>query len=316
MSKKSSFTFVDLCSGIGGIRLGMELAQGECVYSCEKDPHATITYKANFKNNSLGDITKIVVKDLPEYDVLTAGFPCQPFSVAGKQLGFEDIRGTIFFDIARIIKESDPKGFLLENVKGLLGHDKGKTIQVIQDILTDLGYELHLNVLSPHTHANIPQNRDRLFIIGLKEEVFNFFPSKIPLTVEWRSLLEKERQDDRFYYNNSNSPSHVKIMAQVKSKDSVYQYRRYYVRENRSGVCPTLTANMGSGGHNVPLIIDNWGIRKLVPRECARFMGFPEDFILPKIGTGSGDTHLYKQIGNSVCVPLIKRIAEEMGSVL
>ena len=141
-------------------------------------------------------------------------------------------------------------------------------------------------------------------------------PVKLPLTSKWNDLVEKDKQDDRFYYNNPKSPSHVKVMNEVKSRDSIHQYRRYYVRENKTGVCPTLTANMGTGGHNVPLIIDDWGIRKLTPRECARFMGFPDSFILPIIGRGSGDSHLYKQIGNSVCAPLIKRIALEIGEAL
>lgn len=312
----NTFTFIDLCSGIGGTRLGMEMAGGKCLYSCEKDIHATITYKANFKEDSLGDITKILVEDIPEYDVLIAGFPCQAFSIAGERLGFKDTRGTLFFDIARIIKGTNPQAFLLENVKGLIGHDKGKTIRVMQDVLMDLGYDLHINVLSPHTHSNIPQNRERVFIVGFKDKKKFSFPEKILFTVKWHNLIEKKKQDDHFYYRNTKSPSHIKIMEQVKSKSAIYQYRRYYVRENKTGICPTLTANMGMGGHNVPLIVDNWGVRKLIPRECARFQGFPDTFILPKIGTGSGDTYLYKQIGNSVCVPLIKKITQKMVTVL
>jgi len=310
------FTFIDLCSGIGGTRLGMEMAGGRCVYSCEKDVSATITYKVNFNEDSLGDLTKVVVKDISKYEVLVAGFPCQAFSIAGKKLGFEDIRGTVFFDLVRIIKDTKPKAFLLENVKGLISHNKGWTLQVIQDVLTDLDYDLNTVLLSPHTHCNIPQNRERVFIIGHKKEEFVFFPSKVPLRVKWKSLIDNEKQEDRFYYRNTESPSYNRIAEKVKNRDIIYQYRRYYVRENKTGVCPTLTANMGLGGHNVPLIVDDWGIRKLTPRECARFQGFPDSFILPKIGRGSGDSYLYKQIGNSVCVPLIKRIAQEMITII
>lgn len=186
----------------------------------------------------------------------------------------------------------------------------------MKDILKNMGYYLHINILSPHTHSNIPQNRERVFIIGFKNKKKFSFPPKIHLTTKWHSLMENQKQDDRYYYNNINSPSHVKIIKQVKSKDIIYQYRRYYIRENKTGVCPTLTANMGTGGHNVPIIVDDWGIRKLTPRECARFQGFPDSFVLPKIGRGSGDSHLYKQIGNSVCVPLIKKIAKKIITIL
>jgi len=292
--------------------MGIEANGGKCVYSCENDPNANITYNKNFKEDSFGDITNISTKDIPKYNILLSGFPCQSFSIAGKRLGFEDIRGTIFFDIARIIRDSNPQAFLLENVKGLLNHDKGKTIQTIKDILTNIGYHLYIDILSPHIHANIPQNRERIFIVGFKNKNNFSFPGKISLTNKWRDLIDPNKQEDRYYYNNINSPSHVKIIEHVKSKDIIYQYRRYYIRENKSGICPTLTANMGTGGHNVPLIVDNWGIRKLTPRECARFQGFPDSFIFPIIGRGSGDSHLYKQIGNSVCIPLIKIITHNI----
>lgn len=309
-------TFIDLCSGIGGMRLGMERAGGTCLYSCEKDIPATVTYKTNFDDDSTGDLTKTVTENIPKYGILMAGFPCQAFSVAGPRLGFKDTRGTIFFDIVRILKETNPPAFFLENVKGLIGHNKGQTLRVMQNILTDLGYHLYIDTLSPHTHCNIPQNRERVFIVGFKDQVDFTFPEKMPLTVKWRRLIDKKKQEDRYYYRNPKSPSHVKIMEQVKSKDCIYQYRRYYIRENKTGICPTLTANMGTGGHNVPLIIDKWGIRKLTPRECARFQGFQDSFILPKIGAGSGDAHLYKQIGNSVCIPLIEKIGKGIAKCL
>jgi DNA (cytosine-5)-methyltransferase 1 len=308
-------SFIDLFSGIGGIRIGLEASGAKCLFSCEIDQNACITYKTNFDVDPKGDIKTIDPAALPAYDLLVAGFPCQAFSVAGRRLGFEDTRGTLFFDLARIIKETSPKILFLENVKGLLSHDKGKTFQIICDVLTDLGYCLHYEILSPHTHANIPQNRERIFIIGFKDVKASNkfkFPEPIPLTTKWRDLINPGKLVDRFYYKNPESPSHVKIMQAVTSKETIYQYRRYYVRENKTGVCPTLTANMGLGGHNVPLILDDWGVRKLTPRECARFQGFDNCFILPVIGHGSGDSYLYKQIGNSVCVPLIQRIAEKI----
>jgi DNA (cytosine-5)-methyltransferase 1 len=307
--------FIDLFSGIGGIRLGLS-RRATCVYSCEINKNACITYKANFNEDPYGDITTLDPKTLPPYDILTAGFPCQAFSVAGRRLGFEDTRGTLFFEVARILKETTPEAFLLENVKGLVGHNKGDTFRTIQDVLIDLGYQIHWDILSPHTHANIPQNRERVFIVGFKNPVPFEFPDKMPLTVQWRDLIDENRRDSRFYYNNPDSPSHVKILDKVISKDSIYQYRRYYIRENKTGVCPTLTANMGLGGHNVPLIRDSWGVRKLTPRECANFQGFPQNFALPIIGQGSGDTYLYHQIGNSVCVPLIKKIVAKLFEAL
>jgi len=281
---------------------------GKCLFSCDMDPHVNKTYEANFHEDSAGDVTKTNANKVPDHDLLTAGFPCQSFSVAGRRLGFEDTRGTLFFDVARILKNKNPSMFLLENVKGLVHHDSGKTFSVMTGVLEDLGYHIHHAVLSPHTHANVPQNRERVFIVGFKKKRDFSFPEPVKLTVPWRSLLSRKKQDTKYYYRNEKSPSYPKIKEGVISLDSIYQYRRYYIRENKSGVCPALTANMGSGGHNVPLILDKWGIRKLTPRECARFQGFPEDFVLPAMS----DSHLYHQIGNSVCVPLVKRIVERI----
>lgn len=288
--------------------MGVEDLGGRCLFSCDNDAHANKTYEVNFKEDSAGDITKTKASDIPDHDLLVAGYPCQAFSVAGRRLGFEDTRGTLFFDVARILKEKKPSTFLLENVKGLVNHDKGNTFKVMTDVLEDLGYHIHHTVLSPHTHANVPQNRERVFIVGFKKRRDFSFPKPKKLTVKWRSLLTPGEQDPKYYYRNEKSPSYERIKEGVTSFDSIYQYRRYYVRENKSGVCPALTANMGSGGHNVPLILDKWGIRKLTPRECARFQGFPEDYVLPEMP----DSHLYHQIGNSVCVPLVRRIVERI----
>ena len=313
----NNFTFIDLFAGIGGMRIAFEGAGGKCLLTCEIDDVALKTYKENYKPNNdhkyVGDIIKLKNKDIPKHDVLIAGFPCQPYSIAGLRKGLADERGQVFNDILRIIKSKKPKVFLLENVKGITTHDSGETFKYIIDRLEKIGYHIRTQTLNSMTHSNIPQNRERVFIIGFlsEESAKNFeFPKDIPLTVKFRSLLEK-KVDSRFYYND-RFDCYATLKNEMTNKNRVYQWRRHYVRENKSGVCPTLTANMGSGGHNVPLIVVGSKIRKLTPRECARFQGFPDSFILPKIG----DSNLYHQFGNSVTVPLIRLIADEIAKVL
>ena len=235
---------------------------------------------------------------------------CQPFSIAGEQKGFQDTRGTVFFDIVKIIKEKKPKVIFLENVKNLVSHDQGNTFKIICQSLENEGYFLKFQVLNGKTHGNVPQNRERIFIVGFlnKNHYSKFeFPEPIPLTKTIEDCLEKN-VDQKYYQMNINSPSIQKMIAGMINKNVIYQYRRYYMRENKEKVCPTLTANMASGGHNVPLLLDDIGIRKLTPRECFNFQGFPSDFILPNVA----DSHLYKQAGNSVVVPLVRRIAEKI----
>ncbi len=269
------FKFIDLFGGIGGFRLAMQNLGGECVYTSEWDENAKQTYRANFGEVPFGDITKESTKSyIPDnFDVLCAGFPCQAFSIAGYRKGFSDTRGTLFFDIEQIIEEHKPKVVFLENVKNLVTHDKGKTFKIITEILEEkLGYKVFHKVLNSMTHANIPQNRERIFIVAFDpKQVKNYnkfrFPKEIPLTKTIHDILDKEKQDDTYYY----SPEHKyfpELKKTVKRKDTVYQWRRVYVRENKSNVCPTLTANMGTGGHNVPIIKDDFGIRKLTPKEC------------------------------------------------
>ncbi|MBU1129941.1 DNA cytosine methyltransferase, partial [Patescibacteria group bacterium] len=303
---KSRFTFIDLFAGIGGIRKGFEGIGGKCVFSSEWDKYAQTTYQANYGEIPHGDITKIKVKEIPDFNVLLAGFPCQPFSVAGYRQGFNDEngRGNLFFDITRILKDKKPKAFLLENVKNLKTHDKGNTIKVIYHELKRLGYKVTNQVLNAMKYGNLPQNRERIYIVGfLNQEAFNnfAFPEKISLTKTIHDCLENEEVDNKYYYNDK--PLYKKLKNDITKKDTVYQWRRKYVRENKNGVCPTLTANMGMGGHNVPLVLNGKGIRKLTPRECANFQGFPKNYKLPKIA----DSHLYKQFGNSVSIPVIER---------
>jgi DNA (cytosine-5)-methyltransferase 1 len=302
---------IDLFAGIGGIRMGFENAGFSTVFSNDFDQQCKITYDHNFNESKLivEDIRKIGIDDLPEFDFLLAGFPCQAFSIAGYRQGFNDEkgRGNLFFDIARILKERKPEGFLLENVKNLKTHDNGNTFKVIEETLRGLGYFLKIKIMNSMEYGNIPQNRERIYIVGFKNpsylEKFTF-PEPITLTTKISDLLEKD-VPEKYYYNDK--PLYEKLKDHVKT-GSVYQWRRQYVRENKKGVCPTLTANMGMGGHNVPIIKDHKGIRKLMPIECARIQGFPKEFKLPPIA----DSALYKQIGNSVSVPVVEAVAKQM----
>lgn len=315
-----NFKFIDLFAGIGGFRLAMQNVGGKCVFTSEWDDNAKKTYRANYGETPFGDITKDITKNyIPEnFDVLCAGFPCQAFSIAGYRKGFHDTRGTLFFDIEKIIEAHRPKVVFLENVKNLVSHDNGNTFKIILEILEDkLGYKAYTKVLNSATHANIPQNRERIFIVAFdKKQVKNHskfkFPEPIPLTKTIHDILEKGKQNENLYYKKDHQyyPELEKTMV---SKDTVYQWRRVYVRENKNNLCPTLTANMGAGGHNVPLILDDYGIRKLTPKECFAFQGYPIDkYILPNIA----NSRLYMQAGNSVTTSLIERISNEILKVI
>lgn len=307
---------LDLFAGVGGNRLGFEKAGFKTVFSNDFESKCKATYDLNFSDAKLivEDIQKIHTDDLPEFDFLLGGFPCQAFSIAGYRKGFEDEkgRGNLFFDIARIIRARQPEGFLLENVKNLKSHDNGNTFKVIEETLTDLGYSIKHKVLNSMEYGNVPQNRERIYIVGFKDskrtEAFEF-PEPIKLQKTIKDILEKV-VDEKYYYNGK--PLYEKLKNDITEENEVYQWRRQYVRKNKKGVSPTLTANMGMGGHNVPIIFDGKGIRKLTPRECFRIQGFPENYKLPLIA----DSALYKQAGNSVSVPVLERIAKQMIKVL
>lgn len=318
--KNYTFKFIDLFAGIGGFRIAMQNVGGKCVYTSEWNQDAKITYRENFGEIPFGDITKDRIKDyIPEkFDILCAGFPCQAFSIAGYQKGFSDTRGTLFFDIEQIVEKHRPKVVFLENVKNLVSHDKGKTFKIILEILEEkLGYKVFYEVLNSMTHANVPQNRERIFIVAFDpKQVENYekfkFPRKIKLTKTIHDILEQGKQDDKYYYPETH-PYYPELAKTMTKKDTVYQWRRVYVRENKSNVCPTLTANMGTGGHNVPLIKDDFGIRKLTPKECFAFQGYPMDkYVLPPIA----NSKLYMQAGNSVTTSLVERISNEIIKVL
>ena len=307
---------VDLFAGVGGIRLGFEKVGFTAVFANDFESKCADTYDLNFKTTKLTveDITKIKAEDMPDCDFVLGGFPCQAFSIAGYRKGFEDEkgRGNLFFDVARIIETKQPTGFLLENVKNLKSHDKGNTFKVIEDTLKDLGYHIKTKVLNSMEYGNVPQNRERIYIVGFKDskktEAFEF-PEPIKLSKTIGSILE-EIVDEKYYYDNK--PLYERLKNDINEKNEVYQWRRQYVRKNKKGVCPTLTANMGTGGHNVPIIFDGKGIRKLTPRECFRIQGFPDNYKLPAIA----DSALYKQAGNSVSVPVLERIAMQIIKVL
>lgn len=313
---KHGFRTIDLFAGIGGIRIGFEKAGFKTVLANDFEPACKHTYDLNFKDSKLivEDIRKIGIEDLPEFDFLLGGFPCQAFSIAGYRQGFKDEkdRGNLFFDIVRILEARKPEGFLLENVKNLKSHDGGNTFKVIENTLKNLGYYVKTKVLNSMEYGNVPQNRERIYIVGFKNKDYSDkfeFPSPVKLTKKIKDILEK-KVPEKYYYNGK--PLFDKLKNDVTEEGKVYQWRRQYVRENKSGVCPTLTANMGMGGHNVPIIKDKKGIRKLTPIECARIQGFPDDFKLP----GLADSALYKQFGNSVSVPVIEAIAKQMKKVM
>ena len=328
-----------LFAGVGGVCQAFKDSHTKVVWANEIDTNASMTYKLNHESTRLiqDDIKNISQKDLENIDILTAGFPCQPFSQAGHGKGFQDERGELFFDVVRLLKELQPKAYFLENVKTLATHDKGNTFKVIKDELVEAGYSFIPFILNASEYTNIPQGRERIYIVGFKGESEYYFNKpiktnktnimtncnyscsfKIPPKITYvhkgvRSFLDSTTIQENDYYSDSNNKIHQRVREAVVCKDTVYQYRRYYVRENKSNVCPTLTANMGGGGHNIPIILDNNIPRRLTPKECFNLQGFPKEFKLPmNIARGQ----LYKQAGNSVVVPMVQKIAQEMVRVL
>lgn len=321
---ENTYTVGDLFAGVGGIALGFKQAKMKILWANEIDKHACITYRNNFKNHDMieGDIHKLNTtegingvnyKNIPHIDILCAGFPCQAFSIAGYRKGFEDDRGNLFYEIMKLADKIQPRVLFLENVKNLYKHDNGNTFQTIKDCLEQNGYHVWHNILNTCEYSDIPQNRERLYIIAFKDiDTYNAFkpPKTVKKTKSPKELIQSE-VEDIFYYNKSKYYNQLK--DEMTNPNSIYQWRRVYVRENKSGVCPTLTANMGTGGHNVPLIIDSKDIRKLTPRECFRFQGFPDSFKFPN---NLSNASLYKQAGNSVSVPIIKALATNVRKAL
>lgn len=308
MKPKKKIKIIDLFAGIGGIRLGFEQAFGkdlECVFTSEIDKFAIQTYIANFGNENIyGDITKISEKDIPEHDILLAGFPCQPFSQAGLKKGFKDTRGTLFFDIERILISKKPKAFLLENVKQLKGHDKGNTLKVILQHLNDTGYKTYVKVLAAKDFG-IPQNRERIYIVGFLDKTVDFkFPEPMKKEIKVGDILEKD-PNEKYTISNKLWAGHQRRKLMHKEKGNGFGYGLF--NEN-SSYTNTISARYYKDGSEILIEQKGKNPRKLTPREAARLQGFPETYKIDAVS----DNQLYKQFGNSVCVPVIEKIAEEM----
>lgn len=321
------YTIASFFAGVGGIDLGFEeTGKFKTVYANEFDPYASETFEANFPKLKVDtrDVHDVKCSEVPKTDVIIGGFPCQAFSIAGLRKGFDDEkgRGELFFELARMLENKKPRVALFENVKNLVGHDNGNTFRVICEQLDSLGYYYTYQVLNAMNYGNMAQNRERIYIVAFKykKDLNNFhWPKSIPLKTTVKDIIDFENKvDDKYYYVEGKYKSDIyeRLVEATKDDDinnpSIYQWRRKYVRQNKSGVVPTLTANQGEGGHNVCIIKTKNGLRKMTPRECFNTQGFPKNFNLPN----QSDARLYKQAGNSVCVPVIKRIALEIAKAL
>lgn len=307
-------------AGVGGIELGFtQTGEFRVVYANEFDKNARETYKLNNPDVNLDgrDIHDVTPNEIPYADVIMGGFPCQAFSIAGYRKGFEDDRGDLFFELLKMISSKKPRVIFIENVKNLVSHDHGNTFKVIREALAVNGYYIKWKVLNGKDYGNVPQNRERIYVVGFdnKEDYLKFdFPEPIELKKSIKDVIDFNGQyDEKYYYRDGKQPFYDQLVDSIDSQETVYQWRRKYVRENKAGVVPTLTANMGTGGHNVPLILtDSKEIRKLTPKETFNAQGYPKEFKLPDIS----NAQLYKQAGNSVVVPVINRIAENIVDVL
>ena len=316
----NNITFIDLFAGLGGFRIALESLGAECVYSNEWDKHAQKVYFNNFGDLPEGDITLVDEKQIPKHDILCAGFPCQAFSISGKQCGFEDSRGTLFFDVARIVKEKRPKVVFMENVKNLTKHDGGKTLEVIQATMEELGYEFNQKVLSSVNYG-IPQKRERIYMVCFRKDIvtanFNFrYPKSIPLTKHVEDfLIPKEEipknlfvtREDTYMKNKtdnvySNKPIRMGIVNNGGQGERIYSTK---------GIAVTLSAYGGGAFSKTGGYLINGKTRKLHPRECARLMGYPDSYQLSE-----KDSQSYKQFGNSVVIDVLQYIAIEIGKTL
>ena len=305
-------------AGIGGICLGFKQAGFDIVWANDKEADAVATYKHNFGDSYLieDDIKKIDPKSIPDMEVLTAGFPCQAFSIMGKQKGFDDPRGNLFFEIARIVDVKRPQVIFLENVANMIKHDDGKTFLVIYNALVQFGYYIKYKVMNATEYGNIPQHRERIFIVAFLdyEMCHRFsFPEAIPLEKKLFDIIDSKTKHSECYYYADNSFHFKDLQRIVKDKTALYKINDSGVSAKRNYVSPTLMANMGTYPDRVPILIDDFGIRKVTPKECLELQGFPSDYNFPNGTTMNG---AYRQIGNSVCVPVIRRIAEEIEKVI
>ena len=321
--QQEKFAIAAFFSGVGGIELGFEQTnEFRVVYANEFDKYARQTYQLNYPDTYLDgrDIHAVLPEEIPSetVDVIVGGFPCQAFSIAGYRKGFEDDRGDLFFELLRMIEAKKPKAIFVENGNNMASHDHGNTFKVIREALTENNYFIKWKVWNSKDYGNIPQNRERIYIVGFdnKEAYDKFeFPEEIKLTTGLQDVIDfGAKPEENYYYRQGKQPFFEELKHAVTSQDTVYQWRRQYVRENKNGVVPTLTANMGTGGHNVPLILTDTGeIRKLTPKETFNVQGYPKTF---KIPDDVSNGQLYKQAGNSVVVPVIKRIADKIAEAM
>ena len=303
-TKWQSFRYIDLFAGIGGIRLPFQRLGGTCVFSSEIDKFAIETYKANYNETPHGDITQIREDEIPNFDILLAGFPCQAFSIAGKRKGFEDTRGTLFFDVARILKYHKPRVFLLENVKGLLNHNKGETFKVMIDILENqLNYKIFYKVLNAKDYG-VPQNRERVIIVGFLDHSINFkFPEPFENKVIVGDILDKEIPE-KYTISDKIWASHQRRKEEHKKKGNGFGYSLF---NDKSPYTSTISARYYKDGSEILIEQKNKNPRRLTPREACRLQGFPESF---KIVVS--DNQAYKQFGNSVPTKMIGAVADEI----
>lgn len=299
--KNNELTFIDLFAGIGGIRKGFESSRTKCVFSSEWDKYAQKTYQANYGDLPFGDITQIDAKDIPNHDILLAGFPCQPFSTIGKRQGFEHAtQGTLFFDVLRILKYHMPKMFLLENVQGLLTIQNGETFKIILNSLSEAGYDVYHELMNAKDFG-LPQTRKRVIIVGFRKDlnIKDFvFPKSAGKTTYINEILEdnpsgysisKHLQQSYLFKKDDGRPQIVDKSSEIQIKTFCASYHKIQ----------RLTGTFVRGGET--------GLRLLSELECKRLMGFPDDFKFPV-----SRTQMYRQIGNSVCVPMIRAVAKKM----
>ena len=310
------FKFIDLFAGIGGIRIPFQELGGKCVFTSEWDKFSQKTYKANFGEEPAGDITKIEASNIPDFDILLGGFPCQPFSQAGLHKGFEDTRGTLFFEIERIIQEKRPKAFLLENVKQLKGHDGGRTFRVIMDHLHALNYHAEVKVLKA-ADFGVPQIRERIYIVGFDKEFYDIpddysfaFPEPKGIQTRVGDILQDE-VDEKYTISDKLWEGHQRRKVENKKAGKGFGFSLFNAE---SPYTSTISARYYKDGSEILIEQTGKNPRKLTPRECARLQGFPDQFVIPV-----SDAQAYKQFGNSVAVPVIRaiasRIREEMNKL-
>jgi DNA (cytosine-5)-methyltransferase 1 len=299
----SEYKFIDLFAGIGGIRTPFDELGAQCVFSSEWDKYAQQTYASNYGDVPYGDITEIDEKDIPCFDILLAGFPCQPFSNAGHKKGFDDTRGTLFFDICRIVDHHKPKILFLENVKGFKGHNKGKTFAVVKEKLEDLGYHIHAEILNARQFG-VPQNRERIYIIAFLEDVTFSFPIPSGEKIKVGNILSKNGVDSKYTISDKLWAGHQRRKREHRARGNGFGYSLF---THDSEYTSTMSARYYKDGSEILINQKGKNPRKLTPREASRLQGFPNNFVIPV-----SDTQAYRQFGNSVAVPVIRAIAQRI----